>query len=81
LLCFRLERGQATRIAASIGQAVAFGLGFLGLFGNPMLIFIALFVFLAASQETYAVELGEAIKGAATKPVSTPESFQAIVAE
>ena len=64
LLSFGMNRGQATRIAASIGQAFAFGLGFLGLFGNPMLIFIALFVFLAASQESYAVELGEAIKGA-----------------
>jgi Zn-dependent protease/CBS domain-containing protein len=77
LLCFRLERGQATRIAASIGQAVAFGLGFLGLFGNPMLMFIALFVFLAASQEAYAVELGEAIKGAATKP-ATITSFSTL---
>jgi stage IV sporulation protein FB len=63
LLSFRLERAQATRISAGIGQAVAFGLGFLGLFGNPLLIFIALFVFLAASHENYAVELSEATKG------------------
>jgi len=67
LLSFRLDRSQATRIAASIGQAVAFGLGFLGLFGNPMLLFIALFVFLAASHEAYAVEIGEATKGVATR--------------
>jgi len=67
LLSYRLDRAHATRIAASIGQAVAFGLGFLGLFGNPLLIFIALFVFLAASHETYAVELGEATKGVATR--------------
>ena len=51
LLSYRLDRARATRIAASIGQAVAFGLGFLGLFGNPPLLFIALFVFLAASHE------------------------------
>jgi Zn-dependent protease/CBS domain-containing protein len=62
LLSYRLERAQATRIAARIGQAVAFGLGFLGLFGNPMLIFIALFVFLAASHESYAVALDEATR-------------------
>jgi stage IV sporulation protein FB len=62
LLSYRLDRARATRIAASIGQAVAFGLGFLGLFGNPLLLFIALFVFLAASHESYAVELGEATK-------------------
>lgn len=63
ILSTRLDRARATRIAATIGQAVAFGLGFLGLFGNPMLIFIALFVFLAASHETYAVEIEEATKG------------------
>lgn len=67
LLSYRMGRAQATRIAATIGQAAAFGLGFLGLFGNPMLLFIALFVFLAASHESYAVELGEATKGVATR--------------
>lgn len=74
LLSYQLDRSRATRIAASIGQAVAFGLGFLGLFGNPLLLFIALFVFLAASHEAYAVELGEAIKGVAT-PKATITSF------
>lgn len=67
LLSYKLDRTRATRIAASIGQAVAFGLGFLGLFGNPMLLFIALFVFLATTHESYAVELGEATKGVATR--------------
>ena len=63
VLSLRLDRSRATRIAATVGQAIAFALGFLGLFGNPMLIFIALFVFLAASHETYAVEIEEATKG------------------
>ena len=67
LLSYRFDRAFATRIAAGIGQAVAFGLGFLGLFGNPLLIFIALFVFLAASHESYAVALNEATKGAAMR--------------
>jgi stage IV sporulation protein FB len=67
LLSYPFDRARATRIAATIGQAVAFGLGFLGLFGNPLLLFIALFVFLAASHESYAVELGEATKGVATR--------------
>ena len=67
LLSYRLDRARMTRIAASIGQAVAFGLGFLGLFGNPLLLFVALFVFLAASHETYAVELGEATRGVAAR--------------
>ena len=45
LLAIRLGHVRATEIAASIGQVVAFALGFLGLFGNPLLIFIAIFVF------------------------------------
>ena len=44
---------RATEIAASIGQGVAFALGFIGLFYNPMLIFIAIFVYLAASSEAH----------------------------
>jgi len=48
---------RATEIAASIGQVVAFGLGFLGLFGNPLLIFIAIFVYLAASSEAQLVAM------------------------
>jgi Zn-dependent protease/predicted transcriptional regulator len=64
LLSYKLDKVTATRIAARIGQAAAFGLGFLGLFGNPLLIFVALFVFLAAGQEAYAVELGDATRRA-----------------
>jgi Zn-dependent protease len=73
VLGFGMDRARATRIAASIGQVMAFGLGFLGLFGNPLLLFIALFVFLAASHETYAVELGEATRGVATRRATITE--------
>ena len=51
LLAMKIGRARATRIAASVGQAFAFGLGFLGLFGNPLLIFIAIFVYMAAAGE------------------------------
>jgi Zn-dependent protease/CBS domain-containing protein len=64
LLSFGGDRVRATEIAARIGQTIAFGLGFLGLFGNPLLLFIAIFVFLAASHESYAVALGEATRHA-----------------
>src|SRR5205807_2569648 len=43
LLATKLGHLRATEIAASIGQLVAFALGFLGLFGHPLLIFIAIF--------------------------------------
>src|SRR6202158_6212722 len=57
LLATRLGHLRATEIAAAIGQLVAFGLGFLGLFGNPILIFIAVFVYLAASSEAQLVAI------------------------
>ena len=57
LLATRLGHVRATEIAAAIGQLVAFGLGFLGLFGNPLLIFIAVFVYLAASSEAHLVAI------------------------
>ena len=43
LLSMRLGRAKATRLAASIGQAMAILFGIAGFFGNPMLIFIAVF--------------------------------------
>jgi stage IV sporulation protein FB len=51
LISMRMPYARATRIAAGIGQGFAFLLGFLGLFGNPWLLFIALFLYLGASQE------------------------------
>ncbi len=55
---------RATEIAASIGQLVAFGLGFFGLVGNyPILIFIAVFVYLAASSESQLVAIRAMSRG------------------
>jgi Zn-dependent protease/CBS domain-containing protein len=52
LLARRFGMLRGTSIAATIGQAFAIGLGLLGLFwGNFILIFIAFFVFVSASQE------------------------------
>lgn len=59
LLASRIGYARGTQIAASVGQAVAFVLGLLGLFGNPILIFIALFVYLGAASEAHAVQLRE----------------------
>jgi Zn-dependent protease/CBS domain-containing protein len=57
LLAIRMGHIRATEIAAKIGQLVAFALGFLGLFGNPILVFIAIFVYLAASSEAQLVAI------------------------
>ena len=57
LLAMRLDYVRATQIAASIGQAIAIVFGFLGLFYNPLLIFIALFVWLAGVQEAGMVQM------------------------
>ncbi|GIL00568.1 MAG: site-2 protease family protein [Xanthobacteraceae bacterium] len=57
LLAIRLGHLRATEVAATVGQFFAFVLGFLGLFGNPILIFIAIFVYLAASSEAQLVSI------------------------
>jgi Zn-dependent protease/predicted transcriptional regulator len=63
LLAMRVGGPRATEIAARIGQALAFGLGFLGLFGNPLLLFIAIFVYIAAGGEAQMSAAHEALKG------------------
>jgi stage IV sporulation protein FB len=63
LLATRLGYVRATELAAAIGQGVAFVLGFLGLFGNPLLIFVAIFVYLAASAESHMVAIRAASRG------------------
>src|SRR2546421_7778849 len=58
LLAIRIPYARATQIAASIGQACAFIFGLLGLMnGNYMLIFIALFVYIGASQEAALAQM------------------------
>jgi stage IV sporulation protein FB len=63
LLASRMGYVRATEIAASIGQFVAFALGFIGLLYNPILIFIAIFVYLAASSEAHMVALRAVSRG------------------
>ncbi len=63
LLAMRMGPVKATRIAATIGQALAVALGFAGFFGNPILIFIAIFVYMAAGAEDEAVAFRSATAG------------------
>lgn len=58
LLAMALPYSRATQIAAWIGQALAFGFGFFGLYhNNPLLVFIALFIFLGAQQEAAMAQM------------------------
>jgi Zn-dependent protease len=63
LLAMRLEYTRATQIAASLGQGIAFLLGFIGLFTNPLLVFTALFVWMGAAQESSMVQMKSSLGG------------------
>ena len=57
LLATRFSYARATQIAATVGQGFAFVFGFIGLIWNPLLIFIALFVYIGASQEAALAQM------------------------
>ena len=71
LLATRMEYTRATHLAAVIGQSMAFLFAFVGMFGipgtaspgNPMLIFIALFVWIGAAQEASMVQMKYSLSG------------------
>ena len=56
LLAMRLSARAATRIAAQLGQAMALLFAIIGLFFNPVLVFIALFLWMGASGEAKLAE-------------------------
>ncbi len=57
LLALKMEYTRATQVAASIGQGIAFLFGFIGLFIDPILLFIAFFVWIGAEQEASMVRM------------------------
>lgn len=63
LLAMRFDYLRATQCAAAVGQGMALLLGFLGLFGNPLLIFIAFFIWIGAAQEASMVQMKSALGG------------------
>jgi Zn-dependent protease/CBS domain-containing protein len=64
LLGYRMGHRRATEVAARIGQGVALLLGFWGLVGGgPLLVFVALFVWLGAGAESQAVQLRDVSRG------------------
>jgi predicted transcriptional regulator len=67
LLAMRTDHTRATQIAANVGQGMAFVFGFIGLFTNPFLLFIALFVWIGAAQEASMVQMRSSIGGIPVK--------------
>jgi Zn-dependent protease len=66
-LAQRMEYTAATQIAARIGQGMALVFGFIGLFTNPFLLFIALFVYIGAEQEAAAATMRSVFQGVAVR--------------
>jgi CBS domain-containing protein len=64
LRALRIDYLRATRLAASIGQSVAIGFGLLGLSANePLLLLVALFVWIGAEAEAAQVEERAVLQG------------------
>jgi Zn-dependent protease/predicted transcriptional regulator len=64
-LAMRMGRNRATQMAAKVGQGLALWLGFIGLFYNPFLILIALFVWIGAAAEAGAEQIKSTLSGVA----------------
>ncbi|MGI9174108.1 MAG: site-2 protease family protein [Rhodothermales bacterium] len=64
LLALRMDYARATQIAASVGQGMAIFFGFVGLISfNPILLFIALFVYIGAQQEAQQAQMRAVTEG------------------
>jgi Zn-dependent protease/CBS domain-containing protein len=64
LLALRQPHARATQTAATVGQAMAFGFGFIGLTqGQPMLVLVAVFVFFGAQSEAMQAGMKSAYSG------------------
>lgn len=64
LLATSMDHARATRIAADVGKLIAIVFGLIGLFFDPLLLFVALFVFLGAQAESQRAEMRWTMRGA-----------------
>ncbi|HKF20629.1 MAG TPA: site-2 protease family protein [Candidatus Angelobacter sp.] len=67
LLARFMPSQKATRIAAGVGHAMAVLFAVLGLFMNPFLILIALFIWMGASQEATMAQMKSTLEGVSAR--------------
>ncbi|MFP8957401.1 CBS domain-containing protein [Natrialbaceae archaeon A-CW3] len=72
LLARNRPYAKATQQAASVGKMFAIVMALFGLFSNFFLIFVALFVYIAASTESRQVTMKAAFEGVAVSDIMTP---------
>ncbi|SDX79882.1 CBS domain-containing protein [Halopenitus persicus] len=81
LLARNAPHAEATQRAAAIGKTFAFVLAIVGLFSNWFLIFLALFIYIAASGEAQQTTLNAAFEGVTVADVMTPAPELDVVTE
>lgn len=72
-LAERMNFIKATELAASIGKQLAIIMAIIGIFFNPFLIFIAIFVYIGADQESKMVLINTLLEGIRVKDIMTGE--------
>jgi Zn-dependent protease/predicted transcriptional regulator len=73
LLARNRPYAKATQTAATVAKFLAVGMGIVGLLGNPVLVLIALFVYVAASSESRMTAIGEALSDVKVADLMTRE--------
>ena len=63
LLALKMARDQATYVAMNIGKMFAFFIALWGLYTNPFLIFIAIFIYIGAQREYELVKYSSVLAG------------------
>ena len=77
LLALKLDYVQATTIASIVGRALAVILGLYGLFnGGFFLLFIAIFIFTAGSQEAQMVRVRSVMRGLRVEQVYSQSAYR-----
>ena len=61
VLAMRMNYARATQVAATVGQGIAFIFFIIGLWSNPMLLLIAVFIYFGASSEAAFAQMPQSM--------------------